>query len=1055
MIDENSINDIAIIGMACRFPGANTPQQFWHNIRNRVESITHFNDHQLKQAGIAESERRHKAYIAAKGIVDNVDMFDANFFDFSAQDAKQTDPQIRLFLECAWEALEIAGYCNGHQKESIGVFAGTTESIYLHQNMQSNSATSSPTDWLKYRFISGMTTLCTQVSYRLNLKGPSINLNTACSTGLTAVITACNNLINFDCDIALAGSSSIEIPQVRGYLYKEGGMKSSDGHCRCFDKQANGTVFSNGVGVVVLKRLSDAIRDQDTIYAVIKGFALNNDGAEKEKYTVSTVNGQARCIAAALAFADVNADTIDYVEAHSTAIKSEDQIEIAALTHAYRSHTDQAQYCAIGSVKSNIGHTDIASGIAGLIKVVMALHHKEIPASLHYDEPNPEINFSNSPFYVNTQLKPWTKTSHPRRGAVSAFGIGGTNTHIILQEHESPASLGHLFSNEEALLLLSAKNHNALLQIAENLADTFKDVIHSNMPDTQTFLASTAHTLSVGRKHFYYRQSFLCKNLDDAIHQLHQFTHSQNRHATKDNPRFHHLVFLFPAQQSPCPQLIASLYKNERPFQSIIDSCCEYARAILGTDLRDRLFTQQSCENSQPLLFIFQYALARLLMHWGIKPKALIAAGVGEITATCLADAISLQDALKLLLTPKFNTAITAKMALKTPQIPCLSSQSGTWISVTDMQNPQFWVQALNQKTSALTRQSIATLLKMDYSTFIEISTEKQLSHFIAQQLDQKKQIFMNHISPKHTLLTLLEKLWLNHILIDWNAVYEDKQLKRIPLPTYPFQRQHYWIDSIASPQTRQYKTFAWPKRSKAVATPAPSKDTCIIPYRKTGTKKPLFLIHPAIGEATCFMPLAALLDNQRPIYFIQDPSIHTKQLQFKTIEDYAAYYMKECLNIQQSGPYLLCGLSFGATVAVEMSRQLQQKDQSVALLGLLDGWANYPDTPLEELLFKKYIQSLCDNNTDFKHLSEQAWQRIQLLKHYQPSKLNQPITLFKAKDLHLLFTQTNSPTNHWEKYSTQPITTHVITGDHDSFIKEPHVTELAKYLNQHLDSVI
>ncbi len=424
-------SEIAIIGMAGRFPGAKNIDEFWQNLQSGIESISVFTNEELLAFGVDAATLNNPNFVKARAILEDIELFDAAFFGFNPREAEITDPQHRLFLECASVALENAGYDSENYKGSVGVYAGASLSTYL-LDIYSNEDIIKFIDSHQLAIAGDKDYLTTRVSYKLNLEGPSYTVQTACSTSLVAVHLASQSLLNGECDIALAGGVSIS--SSRGYLYKEGGIGSPDGHCRAFDAQAQGTVGGEGVGIVVLKRLDDALADGDTIHAIIKGSAVNNDGSFKVSYTAPRIDGQAKVIRTAQVVAEVEPETITYVEAHGTGTSLGDPIEIAALTQAFRATTEKKSFCAIGSVKTNIGHLDAAAGVTGLIKTVLALKHQQIPPSLHFQEPSPQIDFANSPFYVNTKLTEWTTNGIPRRAGVSSFGIGGTNAHVILEE---------------------------------------------------------------------------------------------------------------------------------------------------------------------------------------------------------------------------------------------------------------------------------------------------------------------------------------------------------------------------------------------------------------------------------------------------------------------------------------------------------------------------------------------------------------------------------------------------------------------------------------------
>ena len=453
------LDSVAVVGMSCRFPGAGNIDQFWQNLIDGLESVSRFSADDLAELGIDPQVLRHANYVNARGVLNDIEMFDASFFGYSPREAEILDPQQRLFLECAWEALESAGCDPDAYSGLIGVYAGVGMSKYLF-NLYSNPNIINLVGPYQISLANDKDHITTRTAYKLNLRGPAITLQTACSTSLVAVCTACRSLLDYHCDMALAGGSAIDLPQKIGYFYQEGGIASPDGHCRAFDADARGTVGGNGVGVVLLKRLSDALADNDPIHAIILGSAVNNDGALKVGYTAPSVDGQAAAIAMAHAVAGVEPDSLSYIEAHGTGTTLGDPIEIAALAQVFREQTERKQFCAIGSVKTNIGHLDTAAGVASLIKTVLALKHKLLPPSLHFHKPNPKIDLANSPFYVNTGLADWKVGSTARRAGVSSFGIGGTNAHVVLQE--APEILSAPSLRAYQLLSLSARTPTAL-----------------------------------------------------------------------------------------------------------------------------------------------------------------------------------------------------------------------------------------------------------------------------------------------------------------------------------------------------------------------------------------------------------------------------------------------------------------------------------------------------------------------------------------------------------------------------------------------------------------
>ncbi len=651
------LEGVAVIGMSGRFPGAKSVAAFWENLKNGVDSIRIFSDEELEFSVATEEAKKQGAkFVKARAILDDVDLFDAEFFGIYPKEAQVMDPQHRIFLECAWETLEQAGYDPEAYRGLIGVYAGLSMNTYLLSNLCSNREFaenfSGSYQVGVYQIMLGNDKdfLPTRVSYKLNLKGPSMAVQTACSTSLVAVAQASQSLLNFQCDMALAGGVSVTFPQKRDYLYQEDGMVSADGTCRSFDASAHGTVFGHGAGVVLLKRLADAVTDGDHILAVIKGFAVNNDGSEKIGYAAPSVRSQVEVIAMAQASAGVSPESISYIEAHGTGTPLGDPIEIAALTQAFRASTEARGFCAIGTAKTNIGHLDVASGVTGLIKTVLSLQHQQLPPMLHFEKPNPEIDFANSPFYPVTKLTEWKSGPAPRRAGVSAFGVGGTNAHIVLEEPPRPQPPAA--SRPHQLLILSARTASALEQAATNLAAHLENNQDLN-------LADAAHTLQRGRRAFAHRRILVCRDVADASAKLKSmddksiFTYKKET----ENPP---VVFMFPGQGSQHVDMGRDLYRSEPVFREAVDRCVGVLQARLGLDLRGVLYPDPPQREwaekqihqtflTQPAIFVVEYALAQLWMSWGIRPAAMIGHSIGEYVAACLTGVFTLEDALNLL----------------------------------------------------------------------------------------------------------------------------------------------------------------------------------------------------------------------------------------------------------------------------------------------------------------------------------------------------------------------------------------------------------------------
>jgi acyl transferase domain-containing protein/acyl carrier protein len=870
---SDAIAGIAIVGMAGRFPGSRNIGEFWQNLRDGIESIVTVDPNLLR-----EGDR-----VNARATIEDIDLFDASFFGFNEREASTMDPQHRIFLECAWSALEDAGYNCETYKDKIGVYGGVGWNGYLPFNIAPDRQFLESAVGYQTLMGNDKDFLTTRVSYHLNLKGPSIDVQTACSTSLVAVSMACQSLLSYQCDLALAGGITVDSSSQTSYLYQEGGILSPDGHCRAFDAQASGTVPGNGVGIVVLKRLEEAIADGDYIHAVIRGTAVNNDGANKVGYTAPSVDGQAEVIAEALALAGVEAETISYIEAHGTATPLGDPIEIAALTQVFRASTAKERFCAIGSVKTNIGHLDAAAGVAGLIKTVLALKHRLIPASLHFKEPNPQINLSHSPFYVCDHLQEWHSHGHPRRAGVSSFGIGGTNAHVILEEAPERKLIS---DSKPQLLLFSAKTSSALDTATHNLAAHLRSLraVPLGQSHLELNLADIAYTLQIGRQSFAYRRMLVCQDREEAIAALEGQQWSDYQiEGEKNRP----ITFMFPGQGTQYVNMGKELYQTEPVFREQIDRCSELLKPLLGLDLREIIYPKQDGSAaveklkqtaiSQPALFVIEYALAQLWISWGITPQAAIGHSIGEYVAACMAGVMSLEDALALVAArgrlmqqlpagAMLSVALSAtevdsdvelsiaainapnscvvsgteaaialyqqqltdkgigcrqlhtshafhspmvdgileafrqevrKVNLNPGIIPFISNVTGTWISNELATDPNYWVRHLRE--TVCFSAGIGELLSDPQRILLEVGPGNTLSTLANRHAPETAIASLRHPQQQHSDLACwwnaLGKLWLRGVKIDWQAVYQNRQRYRVPLPTYPFERQRYWIE--------------------------------------------------------------------------------------------------------------------------------------------------------------------------------------------------------------------------------------------------------------------
>ncbi|EPR12949.1 type I polyketide synthase [Ruminiclostridium papyrosolvens] len=787
---------IAIIGMAGRFPGANNTDEFWENLYNGVESVKFFKHDELVKMGIDEHLLDNPKFVAADAILDGMDMFDAEFFDYSAREAEIMDPQHRLFLESAWEVLESAGYNSDLYDGRIAVYASANLSGYMIRNLYSNPGLVESLGSFKIMIANGQDFLATKVSYKMNLMGPSVNVNTLCSSSMVAVHYACQSLNNFECDIAMAGGVSFQVSRNEAFFYQEGGIGSADGHCRAFDSKANGTVSGSGLGVVALKRLEDAIADGDYIHAIIKGTGINNDGSSKNSYTAPNVDGQAECIAEAIEMSGVNPETITYIDGHGTGTNLGDPIEIAALTKAFRAYTDKKGFCAIGSAKTNIGHLVNAGGLASVIKTVLSMKHRVIPASLNFEEPNPKIDFVNSPFYVNSKLSKWETEGFPLRAGVSSFGIGGTNTHVILEQ--APAAQPSEKSQRPyQLISLSAKTETALEKMTQNLVEHIK-----KNPDLN--LADIAFTQHVGRRSFNHRRIAVCKNLEDLEVKISNSTSGNvisyfQKH--KDRP----IVFMFPGDAKYIKEC-GELYRTEERFRNTVDYCADLLLSILGTDIRTLLdsdMTANENRNVRSVAFVTQYSMAKLLQESGLKPESMIGEGTGEYVAACISEVLSLEDALRITASEDKNfSEILSEISLNVPQIPFVSSVSGQWIEDSMATSTDYW---LKQRNSSFSAQGLQEILSDDERIFVEIGNGER---FLSEAGNSLISVQIENTSPSEAFMECMGKIWVYGAKVDWNKFYEEEKRHRIPLPTYPFERQRYWIEPGARNENKKEQEF-------------------------------------------------------------------------------------------------------------------------------------------------------------------------------------------------------------------------------------------------------
>lgn len=643
-----STTDVAIIGMAGRFPGALSIEELWGVLKDGKETISFFTAEELDKA-IPEALRNDPLYVKARGVVPSAKEFDARFFGLNPKLAQAMDPQQRLFLEIAWEVLEQSGHLPKHFDGSIGVYAGTGTNTYYKNNVLPNKELLNQVGHLQANTVNEKDYIASRTAYHLNLKGPAVSVHSACSTSLLAIAEAVEAIRNGQCDIALAGGSSLTAPINSGHLYQEGSMLSSDGHCRSFDAEGKGTVFSDGAGVILLKNLEDAKKDGDFIYGLIKGVGINNDGGGKGSFTAPSVEGQADAISRALDDAQISPDEISYLEAHGTATPLGDPIEMEGLHMAFGAQ-DKKGYCALGSIKSNMGHLTAAAGVAGLIKTILAMNNRQIPASLGFSKPNPAIDFENSPFFVNAELRQWDVDQDSRKAGISSFGVGGTNVHVVVEEYVMEAKNTDP-GRPLQLLPWSAKTETSL----ETYGDKLGTYLISN---ASLSLADISYSLKTTRDSFAHRQFVLSNSTKEASEKLLKDEKSKlNRSILKVVPS--EVAFMFPGQGAQYLQMGKALYEHEIVFREAVDNCSDLLVKDLKEDIRKIIFPETNSTEAeeklkdtrftQPALFVIEYALAQLWMSWGITPTLICGHSIGEFVGAHLAGIFNLEDALHLI----------------------------------------------------------------------------------------------------------------------------------------------------------------------------------------------------------------------------------------------------------------------------------------------------------------------------------------------------------------------------------------------------------------------
>jgi len=890
--NEGTREPIAIIGMSGRFPGASNPGQLWRNLSQSVESISFFKPEELGP-GIEDDLRTDPNYIRARGLIEGADLFDASFFGIGPLEARIMDPQQRVFLELAQEALENAGYDQERYNGRIGVFAGSGDNHYYTSNVITHPELLALAGKLAVEIGNEKDYISLRVAYLLDLRGPAVSVHAGCSTTLLAVDEACRSLLSGECSMALAGGIDIHTPQKSGFLHQEGGVFAKDGHCRPFDAAATGTMFCDGSGIVVLKRLTDALKDGDTIYSVIRGSGKNNNGSRPASFVAPSMEGQAEVIAIAQADAQVPIESIRYIEAHGTGTPVGDPIEFDALRKVFERKTDKKHFCYVGSIKGNIGHPTNAAGVVGLIKAALVLHHELIPPTLHFKTPNPRIDLANSPFMIADKLIPLPRGPEVRRAAVSSFGFGGTNVHVILEEAPLPGPAAP--SRPRQLLLLSAKSEAALNDSSESLREYLATAPAESFADA-------ACTLQTGRKQFAYRRFVVAGNPAEAAKLLAQPNPLRcgARRCERRNPP---VVFLFGGQGTQYVNMGLNLYRDEPLFRAIVDDCCETLKPHLGHDLRELLFppagdekaAQISLKNTlftQPSIFVIEYALARFWQSLGVEPALMAGHSIGEFVAATLAGVWELEDVLAIValrgklmqslprgsmlavnsnaesianLLPQalqiasnnapnlcvvsgpepdvsqfqaeleskqiicrtlhtshaFHSAMMdpiieplraaiEKVKLRAPQKPFVSTVTGLPITVQEATDPGYW--ARHARATVEFAKSTQYLKDQGYDLFVECGPRSTMCSLVRQQFTPEQPCTAiptfgdtaHNNAEWDALLFAMGSLWQNGVTLSWDAFYAHEERRRIPLPTYPFQRSRFWIDPAPVPSASQ-----------------------------------------------------------------------------------------------------------------------------------------------------------------------------------------------------------------------------------------------------------
>ncbi|MFJ3160266.1 type I polyketide synthase [Streptomyces kanasensis] len=805
---DGSGQPVAIIGMACRFPGARDPEDFWRNLVGGVESLTRRAPEPVPGD---RADGTSAWYTPARGLLDDPEWFDARHFGYAPREARLISPQHRLFLECAEEALERAGQDPSRSRHVFGVFGGGTDIGYAQTLRERRQDLPSVTDW-EILLGSAPDYLVSRVAYKLGFTGPAVTVQTACSTSLVALHTAVRSLLAGECDVALSGGAAVHVP-AKESQFTPGGIISARGECRAFDAGADGTVGGDGVGVVVLKRLADARADGDPVLAVVRGTAVNNDGADRIGYTAPSVAGQAAVIRAAQLAAGVDAADIGYVEAHGTATPLGDPIELTALTEAFRQDTDRTGYCWIGSVKTNIGHTDAAAGAAGLIKTVLALQHGQVPPSLHFDKPNPQFDFDASPFRVATHPVPWPADGGPRRAGVSAFGIGGTNAHVVLEEAppERPSAPP---AAAEQLLVLSADTPRALEAASRRLAERLRSLA----PDAAG-LADFAWTLQSGRRERACRAYAVVRGAEEAVAVL-EGRDGARPVASTGHPAPREVAFLFSGGGDLAPS--PDRYRAEPAYREAVDACHDAAGLGDGAgDLLDR-DVPRGGTTARVAAFAHEYARAMAWIRCGVRPHAVLGVGAGVLVAAAVTKVLTVTDAVRLLTdpahgwtgeaAPALEAALTAALSgrlLGPPRVPVLAAPLGRPFTDEEAADPGRWARAALHTGGDLAGRALSALLTGRARVLLDASADGPLLAAARTRPEYGPDHLVLPDSPTGgghgsddvaTALDTLGRLWLSGAAVRWRHVHGERPRRLLPLPPYPYERERYLVEPAREP---------------------------------------------------------------------------------------------------------------------------------------------------------------------------------------------------------------------------------------------------------------